>query len=53
MGHRLKVKGLTPCPEKLNAIKDMEQPKDVAGVQTFNWCGHILSQIHAKAQHSM
>ena len=33
MGHRLTVKGLSPCPEKIKAVAEMERPKDIAGVQ--------------------
>ncbi|RUM46313.1 MAG: hypothetical protein DSY80_02390 [Desulfocapsa sp.] len=33
MGHRLTTEGLRPDPEKVVAVKDMERPKDIAGVQ--------------------
>jgi len=33
MGHKLTQNGLSPCPDKVRAIAEMERPKDTAGVQ--------------------
>ena len=33
MGHKLTKSGLSPCPDKVRPIVDMEKPRDIAGVQ--------------------